>query len=110
VRKRLVNTNNELRNRIYKLREERKRLTVIYKKYQDGKFYREEALKLGYLDKGEKLLFISNVKKDKKVIKKEMQNKKNHAVSTAHLKILWFVVSMVFLFFYFIGKKRYERI
>ncbi len=108
-RRRLGKDKEELTSRINNLEEENNILQNKYKRYKDGEFYKEEAGKSGYINSGEKLLFFKGGEQEKKksIVKDDADEK--YTVDVAHLRILWIVVSVMFMLIYFVVRSKAKK-
>jgi cell division protein FtsB len=88
------------------LKEENRLLREVWERYKTGELNREEALKLGYLDPGEKALFFRGDEGEKPAAKKAREGRADYPVDLSHLRILWIVISAVTVLFYYVRSNR----
>ena len=106
---RLQEEKDALTKRIENQNKEAARLRKLYEGYKNGDFNKEEAVKAGYIDKGEKLIFFDESKKDKQKKIEVSENEEKDRIDIMHLRILWVVVSMMIILFYLGRKSRYKE-
>ncbi|MCU0822503.1 MAG: septum formation initiator family protein [Spirochaetes bacterium] len=108
-RQRLADDRILLENRIKKLEKENNDLAGLSERYKKGEFLKEEATKSGYITEGEKVLFFKKASGKSEEIPASKLNDDKFSVNTAHLRILWVVISLMVLLIYYIIRSKYKR-
>ena len=108
-RQRLADDRVDLENRIKKLEKDNTDLSNLHERYKNGEFLKDEAAKSGYINEGEKFLFFKKASgKSAEIPASKLQDEK-FSVNTAHLRILWVVISLMILLIYFIIRSKYKK-
>ena len=107
ARIRLEEKNRILQSRINNLGVEQARLNDILKRHGRGEFIKEEAARSGYIQDGDKMLFLRGGEREKRNRLEENSTGTINRIELFHLKILWIVVSVMIIMFYIIRWKRY---
>lgn len=107
ARIRLEEKNKILQSSIDNLRVEHTKLNDILKRHGRGEFIKEEAAKSGYIQDGDKMLFLRGGEREKNIRMEKNSAGTINRIELTHLKILWIVVSVMIIMFYIIRGKRY---
>lgn len=107
ARIRLEEKNKILQSSIDNLRVEHAKLNDILKRHGRGEFIKEEAAKSGYIQDGDKMLFLRGGEREKSIRLEKNSAGTINRIELTHLKILWIVVSVMIIMFYIIRGKRY---
>lgn len=107
ARIRLEEKNKILQSSIDNLRVEHTKLNDILKRHGRGEFIKEEAAKSGYIQDGDKMLFLRGGEREKNIRMEKKSAGTINRIELTHLKILWIVVSVMIIMFYIIRGKRY---
>ncbi len=108
-RRRLDNEKTDLDQRIDNLKEENSRLGKLHEQYKNGEFLKEEAVKAGYIEKGEKLLFFKKQDKETQQKSEKSQVDDEFNVDLSHLRILWVVISVMIILIYYVIRSKYKK-
>ncbi len=108
-RRRLDDDKKILDQRIDNLKDENAGLDDLYQRYKKGEFKKEEAVKAGYIEKGEKLVFFKNEEKERQGPKEKTVKDDGFDVDLSHLRILWVVISVMILLIYYVVRSKYKE-
>lgn len=108
-RARLVREHEALRQRIEVLGDENAALRERYEKYKRGELLREEANRAGYIEDGERMVFIRSRGAAGTPDTSKTEDPAGPLIEPSHLRILWIVVSILSLLYYFARRTRAEE-
>jgi cell division protein FtsB len=108
-RQRLAGDRVDLENRIKKLEKENAALADQTERTKKGEFLKDEAVKSGYINEGEKVLFFRKAAGKSEEIPASKLHDEKFSVNTAHLRILWVVISLMILLIYYIIRSKYKK-
>ena len=98
-----------IENRIKKLEKDNTALSNLHERYNNGEFFKDEAAKSGFIKEGEKVLFFKKAAgKSEEIPASKLQDEK-FSINTAHLRILWVVISLMVLLIYYIIRSKYKK-
>jgi cell division protein FtsB len=100
-RSRLVREQERLQVKIEALKEENAGLQRLYEKHKSGRLLREEAHRAGFIENGEKAVFLRHMDAGVTGEIKKSATPDVTTIEPSHLRILWIVVSMLALLYYF---------
>ncbi|MDY6933040.1 MAG: hypothetical protein SVZ03_02305 [Spirochaetota bacterium] len=99
--KRLQKDEKRLINRIEDIEEENRKLSELYRRYENGDFYKDKAVIAGYIEDDEKLIFLKGREEYYKTSDKRRINDTKYTIGLEHIRIFWIIVSIMIVFFYF---------
>jgi cell division protein FtsB len=97
----LVRERENLQVRIERLGDENAVLQRLYEKHRSGRLLREEAHRAGFIENGEKVVFLRQQEGAGAGEMNKQDTTVTGAIETSHLRILWIVVSMLALLYWF---------
>jgi cell division protein FtsB len=108
ARIRLYEERDLLQQRIENLKVEQVNLKERLIRYRRGDYLKDEAIKSGYIDEGERILFLKGDQKAREEEVEKVGDRIMHRVELSHLKIFWVVVSLMIMMFYLMRRRRYS--
>lgn len=105
-RMKLIKSKEQINERINRLEDENRELTELYKRYESGSSLKEEAVKAGYINEGEKLLFFKGIEVEVKKSNNRLDKNEGYNIDIDHFRILWIVISTMAILFYFSRRSR----
>jgi len=109
ARMRLYEERDFLEQRIENLKMEQMSLKERLIRYRRGDFLKEEAIRSGYIDQGERILFLKGDRKAREAAVEKVGDRIMHRVELSHLKIFWVVVSLMIMMFYLMRRRRFSN-
>lgn len=106
---RLYEERDFLEQRIENLKMEQMSLKERLIRYRRGDFLKEEAIRSGYIDQGERILFLKGDRKAREAAVEKVGDRIMHRVELSHLKIFWVVVSLMIMMFYLMRRRRFSN-
>ncbi|HON79227.1 MAG TPA: hypothetical protein PK544_12100 [Spirochaetota bacterium] len=99
----IENKSETVERRIKKLKFENELLLKSLIEYKDGRVSKEDYIRSGYADIGEKIIFFHGSASDN-TIKSETERESVQSVriDTKHLRIMWIVISSLVLVLFYI--------
>lgn len=108
-RQRLSSDRVLLEKRIKKLEKQNTDLNGLHERYKNGEFLKDEAAKSGFISEGEKVLYFKKAEGKSEEIPASKLQEEEFSVNTAHLRILWVVISFMVLLIYYILRSKYKK-
>lgn len=102
-RRELQKKYNLLIEKIANIKENNSRLNDECEKYRSGKFQNKDIIDSGFVYKTGKVMYINDTIKDDIKISKTAEDE--FIISLEHLRFLWIVISIIFIFFYYFKVK-----
>jgi hypothetical protein len=96
-----------LNSKIESLKLESLKLYGECEKYRTGIYSENDILGAGLIYKQGKLLYINYTGKE--ILPDNAAATEDFLISLEHLRIIWILVSIMFLFYYFLAKKKSEE-
>ena len=108
-RKNLIKEKKQILKQISVLEEENKELKDLYERYKNEELIKEEAVKAGYIENGDKLLFIKDTRSKTNIAVRTTKKKEGFAIDVEHLRIFWVVISVMVIIFFFIKRNKQKE-
>ena len=105
-RRELQKKYNLMIEKIASIKESNASINNEFEKYKSGKFNNKDIIDSGFVNKTGKIFFFSDTIESKADSSEKAQD--DFMISLEHLRYIWILISVVFLFFYFLNNNRKE--
>lgn len=106
-RRELKNKNEQLNEQIENLKNQNSRILKEYEKYRTGIFSSSDIINSGFISGTGKLMYIDERGVDSSKVKNT--NKDEFMLSIEHLRIIWIIISIMYITYYFMKNKKSEE-
>jgi len=95
---------SQLNDKIDYIKTENLKLSKGCEKYRSGIYNDNDIIGSGFVYKTGKLMYIDS--KDKEIVSKNETGTNEFLISLDHLRIIWILISLMYLFYYFLKKNQ----
>lgn len=95
---------DQLSSRIENIKADNSRLSKQCENYRSGIYSDNDIIGSGFVYKTGKLMYISDTGKE--TVSMDGMNPDGFIISLDHLRIIWILISLMFLFYYFLKKNK----
>ncbi len=95
---------NQLNVKIGYIKADNEKLLKECEKYRAGNYNNDDIIDSGFVYKTGKFIYIND--KVKEIVPDTATNPGDFSISPEHLRIIWIIISIMYLFYYFLKKNK----